>query len=372
VRGVRLMRTAARTLAGLVLLGAVGAGPAAAQDAPRIYVPNQDDATVSILDARTRQVLETLDLQKLGFGANAKPHHVQVEPGGAFWYLTMIGEGKLLKLDRQNRIVGQVALEVPGLIALHPTEDLLVVGRSMSAVNPPRRIALVRRSDMTLLDEVDVFFPRPHALVVDPRGGYAYVASLGVNQWASVRLEDGKSFLVDVDGPDQTLTQASISPDGRRLAITAQTGNRLLVYDLTDPEKPVLAQSVPLEKGPFESVFSWDGRWVFVTNLDANAVTVLDARSWDPVAVIRHDEFRQPHGVALSADGAWLFVSNRFQAGGAHDHEGHKAMGSGNVAAICIPTRTVAGVTEVGHYAAGLNTAAPPPGRRPATPDACR
>ena len=68
----------------------------------------------------------------------------------------------------------------------------MFVGRSMSAVNPPPRIAVIRRSDMTLLDEVDLLFPRPHGIVVHPNGEVVYVASLGTNQIASVGVERGR------------------------------------------------------------------------------------------------------------------------------------------------------------------------------------
>jgi YVTN family beta-propeller protein len=343
--------------------------PAVAQG-PRLYVTNQDDATVSIVDVATRRLIETLDLQRLGFAPNARPHHAQVEPDGSFWYVTLIGAGKVLKLDSANRIVGSVDLEVPGLMALHPTQDLLVVGRSMSAVNPPRRIALVRRSDMTLLEEYEVLFPRPHALVVDPRGAYVYVASLGENQFASVRLEDGETRLVDVPGPPLTFVQFAVSPDARWLAATAQTGNELLVFDIADPAAPRLARRIPMDRGPFEPAFTYDGRRIFVTNLDANTVSVIRTGSWEVQKRIEHPGFGQPHGVALSPDGQWLFVSNRHQAGGAHDHEGQKALARGTVAAICIATATVDTVLEVGNYAAGMGT--PVPAARPGEPRPCR
>lgn len=355
----------------ILLLFLAGWSPAAAQDdGSRLYVTNQDDATVSIIDVRTRRLIETLDLQKMGFAAAAKPHHAQVEPDGRFWYVTLIGAGKVLKLDRGNRIVGSVDMEVPGLLALHPSQDLLLVARSMSAVNPPRRMALIRRSDMKLLDEVDVFFPRPHAIAVHPAGQYAFVASLGVNQLASVRLEDGQLELIDVEGPQHTFTQFSVSPDGKWLVLTASQSHQLMVFDLSNPARPVLARTVPQEKGPFETAFSRDGRWLVVTNLDANAVTVVDVATWQPAQVIRHERFAQPHGVVFSPDGAWVFVSNRHQAGGAHDHEGGKATGGGLVAAICLATRTVETVVNVGHYAAGMGAAVPPGAA--AQPAACR
>lgn len=342
--------------------------PLAAQD--RLYMTNQDDATVSVIDVKTRTLLETVDLQKLGFGPNAKPHHTQVESDGSFWYVTLIGAGKVLKLDRQNRIVGSVDMEVPGLLALDPNSDRLLVARSMSAVNPPRRLAIIRRSDMTMLDEVDVFFPRPHALAIDPRGHYAYVGSLGVNQMAAVRLADGEVTLIDVDGPYHTLTQFSISPDGRWLAATGSTSNQLLVFDIAQEGKPVYSRSVAQVGGPFESAFTGDGRQVFVTNLDSNVVTVADVAGWQRVAVISGPQFQQPHGIVLSPDGQDFWVSNRYQGGGMHDHEGHHPTGSGTAVSICIATRTVDGEVPVGHYAAGVSVARP--AAAPPAPAPCK
>jgi YVTN family beta-propeller protein len=348
------VRGAARWLLAGALLGAPAAASA---QADRLYVTNQDDATISVVDLATHRVLKTIDLKAMGYGATAKPHHAVVEPGGGHWYATLIGAGKVLKFDRDDRVVDSAALEVPGLMALHPTKDLLVVARSMSAVNPPRRLALVRRSDMAVLDEVDVFFPRPHAVAT--AGEWAYVASLGVNQMAAVRLDGGEVRLIDVDGPYHTLTQFALSPDRRRLVATGSTSARLLVYDLADPGAPALLREVPVEAGPFESAFTADGRRLVVSNLDANAVSFVDTGTWAVDTVLHHEAFRQPHGVMLGPDGRHVYVSNRFQGGGIHDHEGHKAMGAGNVVAICVPTRQVEAVAEVGHYAAGIGVAQP-------------
>ena len=357
-----LFRRAVPALLAAVGVGCVGAGaqsvpPAAAP--PRVYVTNQDDATVSILDATSHSLIGTLDLQPLGFAPTAKPHHAQVEPDGSHWYLTLISAGRVLKLDRENRIVGSVQMEVPGLLTLDATSDLLVVARSMSAVNPPQRIALIRRSDMKLLEEYDIFFPRPHALVMDPRGGHVYVASLGVNQVAGVRLEDGQLTLVDVEGPPQTFTQFAVSPDARWLVATASTARQVTVFDISEPGKPRFTRHVATEAGPFEPVFTWDGRKLYVTNLEANAVSVIDPATWQVMKVIRDSSFGQPHGVGLSPDGRYLFVSNRHQAGGAHDHEGQKATGGGVVSVICIATDEVIDRIPVGHYAAGIGVPVP-------------
>jgi YVTN family beta-propeller protein len=346
-----------------------GATPRLAQE--RIYVANQDDATVSIIDAKTHRLLETVDLRKYGFGDNAKPHHAQVEPDGKAWYVTLIGAGKVLKLDRSNKLIGSADLEVPGLMTLQPNGDLMFIGRSMSAVNPPPRMAVVRRTDMRLLDEVDLLFPRPHGIVSHPRGKRVYVASLGTNQIASVGVDEPDVQLIDVSGPAHGFVQAAVSPDGRWLAITAELSDQLMIFDLSDPAKPRLSRTVALPDGPFEPIFTGDGRWIFVTCLTANRVAVVDAETWKVAGVLEHPALAQPHGVALSPDGRHVFVSNRHQLGGAHQHHGGKPTGTGTVVAFCAATRSPERVLMVGNYAAGLGSPVPL-GKAVPAPRPCR
>ena len=347
----------------------LASGSAWAQD--RIYVTNQDDATVSIIDAKTQRLVETLDLRRYGFGDNAKPHHAQVEPDGKAWYVTLIGAGKVLKLDRSNKLLGSVDLEVPGLMTLQPQGDLLFIGRSMSAVNPPPRMAIVRRTDMKLLDEVDLLFPRPHGIITHPRGTRVYVASLGTNQIASVGVEQQDVELIDVPGPAHGFVQAAISPDGRWLAVTAELTDELMIFDLAEPRKPRLSRTIALPDGPFEPTFTGDGRWIFVTCLGANRVAAVDATSWKVAAVVEHPAFAQPHGVSLSPDGQHVFISNRHQLGGAHQHQGGKPTGTGTVVALCAATRAPEQVLSVGNYAAGVGSPLPL-GKAVPAPRPCR
>ena len=360
LRSLRSLRMtlvfASLTLAACGKPGPEGPSPV---KSPRLYVANQDDATVSIIDVNRRTLVETVDLRRHGFGDNAKPHHVQVEPDGSAWYVTLIGAGKVLKLDRNNRMLGSVDLQVPGLMSLHPSRDLMFVGRSMSAVNPPPRMAVIRRSDMKLLDEVDLLFPRPHGIAAHPTGQRVYVASLGTDQLASVAVTDGKARMVEVPGPTHGLVQTAVSPDGLWLAVTAELSDGLMIFSLSNPIVPKLVRTVPLPDGPFEPLFTGDSRWIFVTCLGANRVVVVDTKDWQVVDVLDHEALAQPHGVALSPDGRYVFVSNRHQMGGAHEHEGGKPTGRGTVLAICALTRTPEKVIPVGNYAAGMGTPMP-------------
>jgi len=179
-----------------------------------LYVCIQDDAKIAVVDMGSRAVLRTIDLVKLGFPTTAKPHFVVVEPDGQHWYVSLIGANRVVKFDRVDRIAGQFEMETPGMLALSGP-DTLVVTRSMSAVNPPKRIAIVNRGTMKG-DEVDVIFPRPHPMAAS-KAGYAYTGSLGVNQMASVSLADQRVEIVPVTGATHAFVQFALSPDGRTL-----------------------------------------------------------------------------------------------------------------------------------------------------------
>ena len=122
-------------------------------DSPKA-VANQTSATVSIIDMETDEVVGTVDLQSLGFTANAKPHHVAVEPDGSHWYVSLIADGWVLKFTRDNELVGQAEFETPGMLALDANRGLLYVGRSMAAVSPPQRIGVIRTADMTIEEKI--------------------------------------------------------------------------------------------------------------------------------------------------------------------------------------------------------------------------
>ncbi|HET9373111.1 MAG TPA: hypothetical protein VFO19_22770, partial [Vicinamibacterales bacterium] len=230
-------------------------------DPELLYVCVQDDAKIAVVDMAARRVVRTIDLQTFGFPANAKPHYIVVESDGAHWYVSLIGANRVVKFDRQDRIAGQFEMETPGMMSLAGA-DQLVVSRSMSAVNPPKRLAVIARSSMTG-EEIDVLFPRPHPVAVAPNG-YAYTGSLGVNQIASMAIADGKVQIVNVPGPTHAFVQFVISPDGRTLVGSTEVSGQLIVFDLSMPARPSVLKTIELGRMVFDPVFAPDGKTLWV------------------------------------------------------------------------------------------------------------
>jgi YVTN family beta-propeller protein len=276
---------------------------------PRVYVANQAAAKVTVIDPAGDSVLTTVDLQALGFSPHAKPHHIAVEPDGSFWYVSLVGDNAVVKLDRDNHVVAKAPMETPGLLALDASHGRLYATRSMSAVRAPSRIGVIRTSDMSI-EEVDVLVPRPHAIAVTPDGRYVYVGSLGTNQIAVYATGNDRVDIVDLAGDtNRVMVQFAVSPDGRTLAATAQLTGEVLGLDLQDAARPALTHVVRVGDWPWHVAYSRDGSEIWVPNQRSNTVSVVDASRWQVTRTVTDSGFAQPHGIAVTPNGQ-IFVSN--------------------------------------------------------------
>jgi YVTN family beta-propeller protein len=276
---------------------------------PRVYVANQAAAKVTVIDPVGDSVIATVDLQALGFSAHAKPHHVAVEPDGSYWYVSLVGDNAVVKLDRSNHVVGKAEMETPGLLALDPKSDRLYATRSMSAVRAPSRVGVIRRSDMSI-EEVEVLVPRPHAVAVAADGRYAYVGALGTNQIAVYDVAKDRVDVVDVPGTsNRVMVQFAVAPGGHTLVATAQLTGELLGFDLKDPARPALTHTVPVGAWPWHVAFSRNGSEIWVPNQQSNDVSVVDASSWKVTRTLKDPGFAQPHGIAVAPNGQ-VFISS--------------------------------------------------------------
>jgi DNA-binding beta-propeller fold protein YncE len=348
-----------------LLVGAVASesmAPWEAQSAVRLYVPNQMGASVSVLDGDGR-VLQNVDLRALGFSEHAMPH--QVVADGSAWYVTLAGDGWVLKFDTDNHLVAKTRVDEPGMVVLDAGRDRLYVSRALGAVNPARSLAVLRASDLQLLDEPDIFIPRPHALAVDTVTGRVYSGSLGTNQIAAYDPGTERASITTFEGPPQSFVGLATSPDGRQLVATTQITDRLLAFDATDPVRLTPLASVAVGALPYDVAYSPDGRAVWFPNQRAGTVTRVDTRSWTVTAVVRHAAFQEPHGVAVSADGRTVYVSSHGRtmmepahpAAAGHDMATSRA--NGTLAVLDAVSAEVRSVTEVGPYAAALGLAEP-------------
>jgi DNA-binding beta-propeller fold protein YncE len=277
----------------------------------KLYITNQVGASITVIDQTSFTVDTTIDLTTLGFSPNAKPHHAVVERDGAFWYATLIGDGKVLKFDRANRLVGQASMETPGLLALDPVHDSLYVGRSMTAVNPPKSLGIIKRSSFTLVDEQEILIPRPHALVVTRDGKWVHTASLAENRIASLETATGRVTLTTLIGNNpRSMVQFTQSPDGRLITVGGELSNSVIFFGAMSNTAPLVQRSEALVHGkPWDPVFAPDGKHAYFSLFSDSVVAEVDLSG--KVTRRLGSGLSQPYGMIMRADGKYLFVVNQ-------------------------------------------------------------
>jgi len=339
----------------LAIGGCDGNDPTTATNpADALYVCNQAGATISVVDPSSQTVVATVDLTNHGFSEDAKPHHVVVEPDGSAWYVSLIGDDRVVKFNTRNEVVGTVDFQSPGMLSLHPDKDLLYAGHTMSIPDVPSTIAVIQRSDMTPVQvPLSVLIDRPHGMKVSPSGKYAYTTSLSTNRIVAIDTEtQDVASPVSLPSSRQRYVQLDITADGQTAFVTGQVAGQVQVLSLQSPATPTLVDSIDVGAEPWHPQLSDDGSTLYFGSKATNTVNVLDTNTL-ATSTIEGNGLAQPHGSALSPDGRFLYISNN-NLNGTFDPPSGDDVGS--VVVIDTQSNEIDTVIEVGEEPAGINT----------------
>ena len=97
-----------------------------------LYVCIQGDASIAIVDMDALEMPTFIRLTDLGLPAQSAPHDVAVAADGRNWYVSLVGDHRVLQFDEENRLIRTFEMETPGMVGLNPSGELLMVSRSMS------------------------------------------------------------------------------------------------------------------------------------------------------------------------------------------------------------------------------------------------
>lgn len=154
----------------------------------------------------------------------------------------------------------------------------------------------------------------PHEIQVSPDQRWAVVSDYGSDQpgnsltvidWPA-RNTAGATRRIDLGEHSRPHGMAFL-PDGRRLAVTTEGSDALIVVDLHEGR---VLQAVNVGGGlPHMVALTPDGRHAWVTRLRAGRVSVVDLDAGEVVADIATGDGAE--GVAVSPDGREVWVGNR-------------------------------------------------------------
>jgi YVTN family beta-propeller protein len=225
----------------------------------RVYVPNEESDSVTVIDAESLEVIDE-------FAVGDAPEHVSPDWGMEHLWVANMNGGFLTKVDpRTSRPIDEVDLPIFPY-ALYYTVD----GSKVMVVTD-------YISEQDLPDNGVTFY--------DPE------------TWEQLAF---------VNVPWPGADDADLTADARYLAISAEYSGYVAFIDT---EEMTLAGSVEVGSLPRDVRLSPDGATFYVTNEGLGGVQTIDADTWELTGFIATGD--GAHGIDFSRDTTRMYVANR-------------------------------------------------------------
>ncbi len=151
----------------------------------------------------------------------------------------------------------------------------------------------------------------PHGLRISPDGKTAYIAMLGGKSLGILDIESFKLKDVALKG---SVVQTGVTPDGKYALATVYETKSLAVYNTATSELKYI--DLPKEaKGPVQLYPTPDSRYVYVADQgyyfnrpNGDTIYKIDLKEMKIVETIKGGS--APHGLIVSKDGKFVYVTN--------------------------------------------------------------
>ena len=324
-----MRRLQAATL--FLALGAVVAPSAGdAQVTYRAYVANESSDVVSLVRFDGREVVEE---KRIEVGSHPTDldgaHGISVSPQGDYWYVSLAhGQpyGRIWKMQTgTDRLVDSTTVGLfPATMALTPDgASLFVVNFNLHGDMIPSSVSAVFTPMMRELEQIETCV-MPHGGRVSHDGRRHYSACMMSDQLVEISIgglevsrrmtltaghegetrDSGAGTASGLDGICKP-TWVVVSPDDERLYVPCNGRGDVLEIDAKSLD---VLRRFPTGNGPYNADVTPDGSKLVVTLKGDQAVAIIDLETGEETRVETTRSLT--HGVAISPDGRYAFVSN--------------------------------------------------------------
>lgn len=329
------------------------------------YITNQGEDLTAVIDLDRNKIARyiTTGVNNTATAPPQAPHNVAVDRQNKFYYVNLIGGSKLLKFNvADNTMAGELAsgISSPAQVALSQFGDTAYV---TNFEDTKTNISVIRTSTMTKIADIgDQTMLKPHGVSLTPDFAHVLVMNSFSDNITIIRTSDNAIIAtVPVSGSVPPVPfgylfrfepyQAAITPDSKKAFITCRKSGEVRVLDI---EQQKIVDSIKVGSTPLIPAITPDGKTVFVANRNSNSVSAINTAT-HAIAFTIDNVGVEPHGVAVSKDGQFLYVS--CENLGVSDPPHHPTTGGkkvGFVKIIDIARRAVIASLEVGNFASGM------------------
>jgi YVTN family beta-propeller protein len=265
-----------------VRVGVSPAQMAVSSDRRSVYIANTGSSTVSVLNTSDNTVAKTIALPR-----RSRPVGVAVSPGGRHLYTADGGANRVSVLDTRS---GRVAASVP--VGTQPLDVAVAPdGKTVYAANSGS-------GDVSVIDartnRVARAIPTgrfPSGVAVTPDGASLYVT----NELSGVTVINAGNGTVQARLREPSPFSVTISPNGHRAYIASLGPGRITAIDTSTHRVSSTVSVGPSGTDPFTVRATDDA--VYVTNQGANTLSIIDHSTFKATATIATGN--SPYGIAV-------------------------------------------------------------------------
>ena len=285
--GMRLLRWNA-TLCAIVTVGFA----AQAFAAPRAYIANHGDNTVSIIDTATNLVVGTIPVGR-------QPYGVAMDPEGAHVYVGNFYDGtvSIIATSTHDVVTLPVTDAPTGIAVKLPGTRVYVAHRN------DQLVSVIDTATNQVLTTVGVG-AAPMGIAVHPAGTPAYVVNRGDDTMSVIDTNTNEVVATVPVGSNPT--HVAVSPIGDQVYVTDNVGARVTVVNASTLD---VTGTISVGAYPEGVAFSPDGSRAYVVNSGPETLSVIDTQLEKLITNVPVG--RNAEDVAVHPDGTRVYVMNR-------------------------------------------------------------
>ena len=336
----------------------LGQIPYPRQGMKTLYVPNQGEDNVAIIDVENLVVCRYIDVGRSP--AIDGPHFVVADQ--QFWYVSLIGTGEVWKFDAQtDSLLDTVRVEgPPALLALTLDGSKLYVSQFMTSST--KKLSVINTTTMEVIKTISVG-TMPHGLRINNNGTRLYCANMMSDNISVIDVQTDSvvetiqlAYDVTPFGPPKYMPiELAISPDDNYLLVTCSETHEVRMFNTSTN---TLVDSFQVGDQPWHLQFTPTGDYCYVANRRGNSISVIHLpmrHIMQTITTPSSSFLSYPHGCDVSVDGRYIFISN--ENGGQAYIPRYNIDYSGNVCVIDQFSNQVFKVLEVGKMPTGISIA---------------
>jgi YVTN family beta-propeller protein len=268
-------------------------GVAAAPDGSRLYVTNEADRTVDVVDTKTLHVFKKIPL-------SGPPNNISISKDGRRVYQAIHGEPNGVDVIDTATLTNAKRLPLNGM-RIHNT-FVTPDGRYVIAASDDESFTVAIIDQKTEEQVRSIKFtdrPRPLSFSTNPDGStkWVFAGLSGFHGFVVADFESGKEIhriaFPDLGGQVKMLVAPGargnpnhgigVQPDNKAVWVSDRWYNMVHAYSLPDLTH---LGAVPVAVDPFWVTFTPDSKFVYVSNSASASLSVIDTSSLKEVARI--------------------------------------------------------------------------------------